>query len=156
MGVFASPWSEKFNHFYFIMKTIHSFIVVALIAIVAVGCGKVEKILPKKDGTWKVTKQEQRDYQNDVLQSTDTEITITEMVFKKDGSGTYVDGGTTYAITWSVNDDNDEFTMCEDFAGASVCFTYDIIESKSDSQVWFLELSDGNDRTEVDIELERK
>jgi hypothetical protein len=138
------------------MKTIQSFIVVALIAIVAVGCGKVEKILPKKDGTWKVTKQEQREYQNDVLQSTDTEITTTEMTFQKDGSGTYVEGGSSFTFNWSVNDDNDKLDFCQDFGGASICVTYDIVESSANAQTWYLEIVDGSDRTEFDLELERK
>jgi hypothetical protein len=138
------------------MKTIQSFLIVALIAVVAVGCGKAEKILPKKGGTWKVTKQEQRDYQNDVLQTTTSAITTTDFTFQDDGTGTYVDGGETSAFTWTVNDDNDKITICEVFGGISFCFTYDIIESKSNNQIWYGELVDGTDRTEFDIEMERE
>jgi hypothetical protein len=150
------PWPEKFNHFIYVMKAIQSFLIVALIAVVAVGCGKVEKILPKKDGKWKTTKQEQRYYENDVLQSTTTDITTTSFTFQKDGTGSLVDNGSTDAFTWSVNSDNDEITLCQDFGGVSICFTYDIVESKSTTQVWFGEIVDGSDRTEMDIELERE
>ena len=138
------------------MKTIQSFLIVALIAVVAVGCGKVEKVLPKKDGTWKTTKQEQRDYENDVLQSTTTAITTTKFTFQDDGTGSYVDDGTTSAFTWSVNDDNDKITVCEEFGGISFCFTYDVIESKGSSQVWYGEIVDGTSRTELDLEMERE
>ena len=138
------------------MKTIHSFLAVALIAIVAVGCGKVEKILPKKDGTWTTTKQVEREYENDVLQSTDDTISVSEFTFQDDGSGTYVEGGASYAFTWSVNDDNDEISVCESFSGVSFCFTYDIVESSKDAQKWYGEIVDDNFRTELELELARK
>jgi hypothetical protein len=138
------------------MKTIQSFFLIALIAIVAVGCGKVEKILPKKDGVWKVTKQEYRSYENDVLQLTETDITVTSYTFKDDGSGTYLEGGVNTAFTWSINSDNDKITLCQDFLGVSICFTYDILESSGKAQEWFLSIVDGTSRDEYNVNLERE
>jgi hypothetical protein len=138
------------------MNTVKSFLLIALIAIVAVGCGKVEKILPKKDGVWKVVKQEQRIYENNVLVETLTDISVTSFTFKDDDSGTYVDDGTTYPFTWSVNDDNDEISLCETDSGVSICLAYTILESDNKTQEWFLTIADDSIRTEFNINLERE
>ncbi len=130
-----------------------------LLAIVAVGCSKVEKILPKKEGTWKTTSSVSRVYVNSAL---DTTITTTSGLvdtykFEKDGIGTYTDADTSVAFTWAVNDDQDEVTMCFDFAGLQICSKSTVLESEKDKQVWTsTDKVDGDvDWTETDATLER-
>lgn len=136
------------------MKKFLSISALALVCIIAVSCGKVEKILPKKDGTWKSTSTTYRDFVNNTLDSTYTDTEASTMVFEKDGTGysytTNVDS--TDAFTWTVNDDNDIVTICQDFLGASFCVAFDVIESSKDSQTWMTTFQSGTAGTYTESE----
>jgi hypothetical protein len=141
------------------MKSVKSFAIVALVAIVAVACGKVEKILPKKDGLWVGTSQTVASYVNDSLTSTVTETdSLGQAFFEKDGTGYSADfqGNNKVDFTWSVNDDNDKITLT-DTSGFAVI--YDILESSNKAQKWFgtISITVGSDvyKTEITSEMER-
>lgn len=121
-----------------------------LVALVAVGCSKVEKILPKKDGKWKQTSAKYDWYNNNTLDSSWTE-TATDSAdvweFLKDGVGNIISTDTTTAFTWSVNDDNDVVTICQSFSGLSFCVAMDVLESEKNKQVWFFSDKETGDST---------
>lgn len=123
------------------MKTsVKAFAIAALMAIVAVGCSKIEKILPKKDGKWKGESVEVKEYVSNTLDSTYTEIPNDSdgvWEFLKDGEGNIILPDTTMPFTWTVNDDNDEVTICQSFGSAQICFTQTVLESEKNRQVWF-------------------
>lgn len=141
------------------MKTFKVLALTALMAIVIVGCSKVEKILPKKDGTWKTTSSVSRVYVNSALDTTITQTTGFDetVTFEKDGIGSITDPDTTIAFTWTVNDNQDEVTMCFDFGGISLCQTSTVLESEKDKQVWMTsdKASGDVDWTETDATMER-
>lgn len=122
-------------------SSLKSFAVIALVALVAVACNKVEKILPKKDGLWVGTSQTVVSYVNDSLTSTETETdSLGQMFFDKEGTGYSADfqGNNKVDFTWSVNDDNDAITIT-DTSGTPI--TFDILESSSKAQKWFTSIS---------------
>ncbi|MBK9451296.1 MAG: hypothetical protein IPN95_18185 [Bacteroidetes bacterium] len=119
------------------------FAVTLMLAVVAVSCGKVEKILPKKDGMWVGTSQTVVTYVDDSLVSTETDTdSLGKMFFDKEGTGYSVDfqDSNRTDFTWSVNDDNDVITITGTDSG-SVAMPYDILESSSKEQKWFGTLS---------------
>ncbi|MFN8397193.1 MAG: hypothetical protein U0176_21395 [Bacteroidia bacterium] len=121
-----------------------------LVALVAVGCSKVEKILPKKDGMWKQTSAKYDWYNNSTLDSSWTETagdSADVWEFLKDGVGNIISTDTTMAFTWSVNDDNDAVTICQSFSGLSFCVTMDVLESEKNKQVWFYSDKETGDST---------
>jgi hypothetical protein len=131
-----------------------------MVAVAAVGCKKVEKILPKKDGTWKATSITYYEYENSSLDTTYTETNNPEIyTFEKDGTGTISDGTDTANTTWEVNDDNDVIKLCAAFPGSSIyfCTDYDILESDKDRQVWRGSDKETGDTfwTETEATLER-
>lgn len=121
-------------------SSVKALLLATLVAFVAVGCSKVEKILPKKDGKWKQTSAKYEYYVNGTLDSTWTE-TATDSAdvweFLKDGMGNIISTDTTLPFTWSVNDDNDKVTICFDFLGLQICSTSEVLESSKNKQVWF-------------------
>lgn len=143
------------------MKSVKSFVLVALIAIVAVACGKVEKILVKKDGLWVGTSQTIVSYTNAAVTSTITETdSLGQTFFAKDGTGYSADfqGNNKSNFTWSVNDDNDILTITGVDSGA-VAFPATILESSSKAMTLFstISITVGTDvyKTEVTSEIAR-
>lgn len=121
-----------------------------LVALVAVGCSKVEKILPKKDGKWKMESAKYDWYMNGTLDSTWTEMGTDSSdiwEFLKDGAGNIISTDTTLPFTWSVNDDNDAVTICQSFSGISFCVTQEVLESSKNEQVWFYSDKEAGDST---------
>lgn len=119
---------------------IKAFAVTLLLAVVVVSCGKVEKILPKKDGLWVGTSQTTVTYVDDSLVSTETDTdSLGFMFFDKEGTGYSEDyaNANRQEFTWAVNDDNDVITITVD----STSIDYDILESSSKEQKWFTSLS---------------
>jgi hypothetical protein len=131
-----------------------------MVVIASVGCNKVEKILPKKDGEWKATEIIYRDYTNGSLDTTYFETDLSEIyTFEKDGTGSITDGTDTADLTWEVNDEGDEIRLCVAFSGSSVFFCFDntILESEKDRQVWLGTDKETGDTTwtENEVTLER-
>jgi hypothetical protein len=142
------------------MKSLKGIALIALTAMVAVGCNKIEKILPKKDGEWKVTEITFREYTNGGLDTTYIESNSGEIyTFEKDGTGELRDGTDVYDLTWEVNDDNDVVKICVAFFGPSVfiCFDNTVLESEKNRQVWTNTDKETGDTTwtESDVTLER-
>lgn len=142
------------------MKAFKTLMMVAVIGIVAVGCGKVEKILPKKDGLWVGVSSKIDSYVNDSLTGTETQTdSLGEMFFAKDGTGYSADyTGDQTPITWTVNDDNDQITIA-DSAGANGV-TYDILESSSKAMTWFtsmtMDILGDIYKYDITVDIERK
>lgn len=133
---------------------------VLMVATLTVGCSNVEKILPKKDGKWKIVSVKYEEYVNNTLDSTAIEPGVGEFYeFVKDGTGTFTDPDTSYAFEWSVNDDKDEVTMCVDFfgGGTQFCFTNTVLTSEKNNQTWFYSDKVSGDVNWIDqtVELER-
>lgn len=122
-------------------------------------CGKVEKILPKKDGTWKIAQIDYREYSTAGLDSSYTDLTSSESYeFDKDGTGTVTDGSDIVAFTWSVSNDGDEISICYDILGGIFfCVKNEVLESEKNRQVWTnTDKEDGDSTwTESDVTLER-
>ena len=138
------------------MKLMKALSMLALVAVVAVGCGKTEKILPKKDGLWDVTKVTTRYYTGGNLDSTETYSDAGTYRFETDGTGVITeDGGATQAFEWTANDDAETVKICYDFLGIQVCMTYDVNVSEKNHQEWSFSQEDGNDRTEQELILDR-
>ena len=136
------------------------FAAIALLAVVAVSCGKVEKILPKKDGLWQIKSEQITVFVNNVQDTSYTEVdSLGQIMFEKDGGGYSADfsGNNKVTFTWEVNSDNDKITITDT---SGVPQTMDILESSNKSQTWqgsttfdFLGISL---RTDVKSTLERK
>lgn len=140
------------------MKSFKTLALSAIIAIVAVGCNKVEKILPKKDGTWRAVSITDAQYVNNTLDTTYVDNNPGETyTFVKDGTGSMTDTDTTIAFSWTVNDDNDQITLCVDFLGVQFCQPMDVLESSKDAQTWFYsdKAAGDTDWYESTMELER-
>ena len=124
--------------------TVRVFAIVALLAAVVVGCGKVEKILPKKDGLWTTTSVHALTYLNDTLIS-DTTLTdsLGETYFAKDGTGYTADNGgaNQSPITWSVNDDNNVLTITD---SSGTVINADILEVEKNKMTLFTSISSGS------------
>lgn len=138
------------------MKLVKLFSLAIVMVVAVSSCNKVEKILPKQDGTWTIKSQVSREYESDSLVSTDTETNVGTIFFDKEGTGTFTDADTTTAFTWSVNDDGDVVTICQSFAGINFCIDNTVVESSKDAQSWTSTQVDGTYRSETDMELERK
>ena len=123
-------------------SSIKAFAIIALLAVVAVGCNKVEKILPKKDGLWQGVNSTVLSYLNDSLMTTTIDDdSLGTMYFDKDGSGYSQDFNNSqqHPFTWVVADGNDQITIT-DTSGTSL--TWEILESSSKEQKWHAELLD--------------
>jgi hypothetical protein len=138
------------------MKKYQSAAIVLGIALAAFGCNKEERVLFSKDGQWKTTKQTQQFYFAGTLVNTDTEITMTEVAFKKDGTGTIVEDGETNATTWSLNEEGDVLDLCVVDGSISTCTEITLLESSKDVQKWHSEFVDDDARLVYDYELARK
>lgn len=140
------------------MKKLNYFILSLSLAMMAVGCNKVERILPKKDGLWKATSSTDRYYLSNTLffEETLTGDGITYQ-FEKDGTGIQKEDSTTINFTWEVNDDNDVLRYCEQDGSLLICYSIDILESSKDKQKWFFSSKqDGiTDWQESEVTLER-
>jgi hypothetical protein len=136
------------------MKKLLSISALVLVCIIAVSCGKVEKILPKQDGTWRSSSTTYREFVANALDTTYTETFNSTMVFEKDGTGySYeTNADSTDAFTWSVNDDNDVVTICQDFFGLQFCVPFEVLESSKDSQTWVATTESGTAGTYTESE----
>lgn len=139
------------------MKTLKSTIIVALLALFVVGCGGTEKILPKKDGTWRTTALTYSSFINSALDSTWTDTQVYTYVFDKTGSATLTDALGTTNVTWYVNPDGDLMTICQNTVGSQTCIQYLIQTSEKDLQRWKATILGAANGTyvEVDMSLER-
>jgi ABC-type oligopeptide transport system substrate-binding subunit len=127
------------------MKSVKLFAIVALMALVAVACGKVEKILPKGTGLWKISSSHEVSYLNNVLESDVTRTdSLGQIYFDKAGTGYSTEFASTTKdnFTWTVNDDNDIITITSSDTGA-VAIPADILESSSKQMTIFISLSGG-------------
>lgn len=138
------------------MKSFTIFAAALTLVIGMTSCNKVEKILPKQDGTWNISSQVSREYENDSLVFTGTETNVGTLFFDKEGTGTFTDADTTTTFTWTVNSDGDQVTICQDFFGIQFCIPNTVVESSKDAQSWSSVIVDGTSRSETDMELERK
>lgn len=138
------------------MKSIKLIASTLILTAALTSCNKVEKILPKQDGTWTIKSQTTREYDNGTLVSTETETNAGTVFFDKEGTGSWTDADTTLPFTWTVNSDGDVVTICQSFLGIQFCIPNTVVESSKDAQSWTSVIEDGTDRTETDTELERK
>jgi hypothetical protein len=138
------------------MKNFTSSAIILTIALMAFGCNKEERALFSDDGQWKTTKQTDQFYVSDTLVFTETEILLTEVTFKKDGTGTLKEDGESFVTSWSLNDDGDVLNLCTFEGSISTCRDITLVESTKDKQKWHTELVDGNVRFVSDYELARK
>ena len=138
------------------MKKLQSSALIFALALVAFGCNKEERILFRKDGDWKTTKETQQWYFQGILVQTDTDIHTSEVTFKKDGTGTAVVDGTTEVISWKINDEGDELRLCMIEGSISTCFDFDLTESTKEKQVWHAEVVSEDTRIVYDYELVAK
>lgn len=111
-------------------STVKVFAMMALLAVIVVGCGKAEKILPKGTGMWAGKSSHTVTSVNDSVTSdiTDTD-SLGSTYFDKDGTGYTVEfGSTTHSdFTWTVNDDNSVITITGTDSG-SVAMPIDIVD----------------------------
>jgi hypothetical protein len=112
------------------------YLAVALVALIAVGCGKVEKILPRKDGLWKVTSETVTEFVNGVQDTTYTDTdSLSIVMFADDGTGysTDFDGKNKLPFEWSVNSDNDQITITD---STTIPLVFDVLESSNKEMTW--------------------
>lgn len=131
-----------------------AFAMVAAFALVS--CNSVEKILPKKDGTWNNTSVDSKVYIDDVLF---LELTLTDSLgsstFEKDGTGESFDasGTSTGTFTWTATDE--EVSLTQD----GTTDTFEVLESSKSEQTWYqseTEVDNGvTTRTEVTLKIEK-
>ena len=119
------------------MKSFQKIALAALFVMAIVSCSKVEKILVKQDGTWKVTSSVTRLYINNQLTQTTTSNGFTEVyTFEKDGTGKVTEVNVSLAFTWTISADQDEIVICYESQGATTCVASTILESEKNKQVW--------------------
>lgn len=123
------------------MKSLKSITVLALLAVVAAGCvGGIEKILPRKDGTWVSTSIVYTRYVNSAVDSTWTDNTTYTYVFDRIGSVNVTGPNGTQTLTWQAR--NDIATLCDNSSATQVCEQYLILESSNTSQLWRAQFAD--------------
>lgn len=117
------------------MKKFSSLLSIVAMVMVAVSCGKVEKILPKQDGEWQTTYQKivTTDASGAVVDSEETSNvdSLGTVHFESDGTGhSHNPDGSTGDFTWAVNDDNDvlTITIADSASGSSVVMDWEILE----------------------------
>ena len=118
---------------------------IALVALMAVACGKVEKILPKGTGMWKISSSREVSYMNDSLLSDVTRTdSLGQIFFGDDGTGYSTEFGSTTKdnFTWTVNSDNDVLTILPSDTGA-IAMPADILESSSKQMTIFFSVTAG-------------
>ena len=116
------------------LKTVFATIILAL---VVVSCSKVENILPKKDGMWKMASLTIRQDTNNVLFHTSTQSdSLPTVFFDKDLNGYTQDFGSTvkHNFTWSVNSDNDQISVLD--SGATKPTVFDITDASKNAETW--------------------
>ena len=140
------------------MKKFSAIMFTVAAVVLMTACNNVEKILPKKDGTWNISMITETETVNRTVTSDTTYSPVgTSFTFDKDGTGTYTEPDTTDSFTWAYNDDNETITMT--LASFPLAIVYDVLESSKDAQTWryTFTFDDGTD-VEVDestFELER-
>jgi hypothetical protein len=140
------------------MKTLKACCLLLLLAMVVVGCGKVENILPSKEGTWTSTSSVYRYYVNSALDSTFTDTDTYTFNFQKGGALTLTDVSGPHTLTWSVNPGGDIVTLCSNTIGSQDCEQYVVKSSSKDSQSWSSKTagSANGEWVEHDLALARK
>lgn len=112
-----------------------SFLLIVCTSILA-SCSKApNKVLVKKDGTWNAA------YTTVTSQTGMPDQTVTgtsTITFDKNGSGHYVDSGSTVNFTWSYNEAATSITMTEDTGNT---YTYTVSDMKPNSETWYTEVS---------------
>ncbi len=138
------------------MKTLKASFWILLLALVVAGCGGVEKIMPRQDGTWDVTTT-YRTFVASTLDSSWTDPVIT-FTFDKAGTFTYKDSNGTHTDTWTVNPDGNIVILCEATVGSLLCVDYLVEESAKDSQKWLGKIvgAVNGSYTEIELNLKRK
>jgi hypothetical protein len=140
-------------------SSVKAFAIVAVLAIVAVSCNKVEKILPKKDGLWQGTESIVTQFIDGTQDTTWTDTdSLGRMFFDKEGTGyaTDFEGNNRVDFTWSVNDDNDVVTITDT---SDTAVMYDVLESSKNEQKWFtsfsFDISGTTYKTDITTTMER-
>lgn len=113
---------------------------IALLAIfcgMVLGCTKVEKVLPHKDGLWDVKTVTYEHYENDsLIERTGGDENLPYYFFDADGTGYYKSFYFVqrFPFTWSVNDDNDQLTIQDTTSTQPT--VWDIVEHKRNAETW--------------------
>lgn len=117
------------------MKNAMHWLWAGIVVVAAVGCAKIDKILPRNEGRWDITNLNTITYVDDSL---------TANVNQTDSLGTYFfdDNGIGYLedflgdrtdFIWEVNEENDWVTLTDTAGSPTV---YQVVESSSKEQVW--------------------
>ena len=146
----------KFN---FIMKKLNLILVMLVVAGVFTACCNVEKVLPKKEGDWKVTNATTSVFVDGQAQTTDSTSTPDEDViyhFDEGGTGSYQEGSQSSDFAWSYNKDTEQITITQD----GFAQVYDVLDcGKKAMQLFFtfeIEFFGITTRTETTFDMERQ
>ena len=120
------------------MKTLSAMFLVAALLLTMVGCGGVEKILPRQGGSWNTVSTAYTSFVNSQADSSWVDTQVINYVFDKTGSASLTVNGGTRTVTWFVNPEGDLMTICENTANTQVCDQYLVLDSSKDSQKWKL------------------
>ncbi len=118
------------------MKTLSATLLFVALLLTMVGCGSVEKILPKQGGKWNTVSTAYTRFVNNAADSSWVDSQVLSYVFDKTGSATLTENGGTHTITWYMNPDGDLMTICENTVSSQVCDQYLVLDSSKDSQRW--------------------
>ena len=132
------------------MKTLSATLLLLAVLLTMVGCGGVEKILPRQGGTWNTTSTAYTSYVNSQVDSSWVDTQVITYVFDKTGSATLTVNGGTRTVTWFVNPEGNLMTICENTVSTQVCDQYLVLDSAKDSQKWKLTTQSGTNGTYVE------
>lgn len=124
------------------MKT--KFLSIAVIlfsAIILVACGKIEKVLVKKDGLWNVASMMQKVTMGGTVIMDTTIADWGTITFTDDGKGTMTPKdtatwGAASTFSWSADQDEETVTIITGTSPNMDTTVYDVVESSAKEQSW--------------------
>ena len=127
------------------MKTSFKLAIVAIAALIAVGCSNIEKILVKQEGVWNVTQFSFVEYTAETApnysytDSTEFDLAPSTMTFMDDGTGTFtfnfLGQVEDFPLTWTATEDEFTLNINDVFDNPLV---YTVNESSNDAQDYSL------------------
>lgn len=140
------------------MKHLKITILLSLLLVLVVSCGKVKNVLVSQDGKWLSSAVTTRSYVNSTLDSTWTTQNPTTYTFDKAGTVVVTPTtGSSQTLTWTVNQNQDIISLCVSSPTYS-CTEYLIVSSSKSEQQWKATIvgAVNGEWTEQDLTLTRQ
>ena len=140
------------------MKHLYPLLYVCCCLLLGTACSRPNKVLPKKEGLWKISEVREQVFESSglVIDTTFQHAFTETYFFKEDGSGVFTDDGFTVDFNWTYDKTDKVIELA--FLAPALVQRYQVEKSRRTSQTWLIDFSDppgSPDRTERTIMLER-